>query len=240
MASKSTPWLMLAARPALFLATQVIFAFVFLLVGSSNAWDDGADWWLLSVALADLICLVLLVRIFKAEGQNYWDLFRINRPTLKGDLLAFVIVTIIMAPVASLPNTWLANAFFGDPQATFDLIVRPLPIWVVYAAILLFSIGQGITELPNYFGYIMPRLESQGLQKWLAVTIPALVLGLQHVFAPLLFDIRFIAWRGLMFIPFAFIVGISLHWRPRLLPYFIVVHILMDMSFAAMFLSTAF
>lgn len=240
MASKSAPWLMLFARPALFLATQAFFALVLFMRGSSDAWNDGADWWLISVALADLACLALLVRIFKAEGGNYWGLFRINRPTFMGDLLTIIAITILIAPFATLPNIWLGQALFGDPQATLELIVRPLPIWVVYAAILLFSIGQGITELPNYFGYVMPRLEDQGLHKWLAITIPALVLGLQHIFAPLLFNARFIVWRGLMFIPFALIVGIILHWRPRLLPYLIVVHILMDMGFAAMFLSMAY
>lgn len=240
MNSKSTPWLMLFARSALFLGFQVIFALGFFLAGSSQAWEDGADWWLFSVALADLACLFLLIHVFKAEGKNYWDLFRINRATLKGDLLALVVVTILVAPFASLPNIWLGQALFGNSEATLDLIVRPLPLWAVYAALLLFSIGQGLTELPNYFGYIMPRLAAQGLNKWLAIFIPGLMLGLQHVVAPLLFDARFIVWRGLMFIPFALITGIALYWRPRILPYFIVVHILMNMGFAAMFLSMAY
>jgi len=86
----------------------------------------------------------------------------------------------------------------------------------------------------------MPHLAAQGLNKWLAIFIPGLMLGLQHIVAPLLFDVRFIVWRGLMFIPFALITGIALYWRPRILPYFIVVHILMNMGFAAMFLSMAY
>ena len=56
----------------------------------------------------------------------------------------------------------------------------------------------------------------------------------------LLFDLRFILWRGLMFIPFAFFAGIVLHWRPRLLPYMAMVHVLMDLSFAMMLLSAAY
>ncbi len=86
----------------------------------------------------------------------------------------------------------------------------------------------------------MPRFESQGLKKWLALSLPALMLGLQHIAAPLLFDMDFILWRGLMFIPFAFLVGLAFRWRPQLLPYFVVVHIIMNMSFAAMFLSAAY
>jgi len=231
---------MLFARPALFLGAQALFVLGFSLAGSSQAWEDGADWWLLSVALADLACLFLLIHVFKAEGKSYWDLFRINRATLKGDLLALVVVTILVAPFASLPNIWLGQVLFGNPEATLELIVRPLPFWAVYLAIFSFSIAQGFTELPTYFGYIMPRLESQGLNRWLAIFIPGLMLGLQHIAAPLLFDMRFIAWRSLMFIPFALVTGIALRWRPRILPYFIVVHILMNMGFAMMFLSIAY
>lgn len=57
---------------------------------------------------------------------------------------------------------------------------------------------------------------------------------------PLLFDVRFIAWRWLMFLPFAFMVGILLHWRPRLLPYLVIVHILIDTATAAALLSVAY
>jgi hypothetical protein len=86
----------------------------------------------------------------------------------------------------------------------------------------------------------MPRLQNQGLPSWLAVALPALMLGLQHFAVPLVFDLRFIAWRGLMFIPFGFLVGILLHWRPRLLPYLALTHVLMDLSLAMMLLSVAY
>jgi len=43
-----------------------------------------------------------------------------------------------------------------------------------------------------------------------------------------------------MYLPFAVFVGIVLHWRPRLLPYFVVIHVLMDISFALMLLSVAY
>ena len=46
--------------------------------------------------------------------------------------------------------------------------------------------------------------------------------------------------KALMFIPFAFLAGITLHWRPRLMPYMVIVHILTDMAFAGMFLSAAY
>ncbi len=90
------------------------------------------------------------------------------------------------------------------------------------------------------FGFVMPRLEAQGLPRWLAVGLPSLVLGLQHAAMPLLFDARFFTWRALMFVPFAVLTGCILRWRPRLMPYIALVHVLMNMSVAAMFLGVAY
>jgi hypothetical protein len=167
-------------------------------------------------------------------------MFRIDRQHIWGDLLALLVLTLLAAPLTYLPNIWLGKALFGDSAATADLFIRPLPYWAVYLAMIVFPITQGLTELHTYFGYVMPHLEMQGMNKWLAISIPALMLGLQHIAVPFLLDGRFILWRGLMFIPFAFLTGFAFHWRPRLLPYFVVIHILMNMATLTMFLNVAY
>jgi hypothetical protein len=75
---------------------------------------------------------------------------------------------------------------------------------------------------------------------WLALTIPSLMLGFQHVGVPFLFNAPYLLWRGLMFVPFAFLAGMVLRWRPRMFPYLAVIHVLMDMAFAAMLLDVAY
>lgn len=236
----STAWLMLFSRLVLFAGVQALFALGFFLVGDVRAWESSANWWPTVVAAVNLLCAVLLIRIFHSEGESYWDIFHIRRETLLGDILIVFVLFVLGGPLGYFPNPLLAQALWGDPQIALPLLVRPLPLWAVYASILLFPITQGLAELATYFGYVMPRLESQGVRPWLAITLPALFLGLQHSAVPLLFDLRFILWRGLMFLPFAVFVGIVLHWRPRLLPYFVVIHVLMDISFALMLLSVAY
>jgi hypothetical protein len=240
MTSNKPPWFMLFSRFILFAGFQALLAVGFFLAGSENAWDASAAWWPFTVTLTNLICVVLLIRLFRAEGKRYWDIFRIERKHILGDVLIMLGLLIIAGPVSYFPNPMLSTALFGDPQKVLPFIVRPLPLWIVYASILLFPITQGLAELPTYFGYVMPRFESNGMRPWLAVTLPALMLAFQHIAVPLLFDMRYILWRGLMFIPFAFFVAIVLHWRPRFLPYMVIVHVLMDMSFAAMLLSEAY
>jgi putative effector of murein hydrolase len=47
-------------------------------------------------------------------------------------------------------------------------------------------------------------------------------------------------WRALMFLPFALYIGAILNWRPRLLPYFMVVHGLLDASLFLFLLPAAY
>lgn len=238
--SSRWPWIMLFSRISLFFVVQALFAFGFLLAGSATAWETSAAWWPFVVTITNFICVFLLTRLFDLEGKSFWDIFRIQKEHIKSDWLPLLGVLILLGPVAFLPNIWLGGMLFGDPQIPLYSMLRPLPLWAAYASIVLFPVTQGLAELSTYFVYSMPRLEAQGMSRWLAVGIASLMLAFQHIAVPFLFDARYIVWRGLMFIPFAFLAGIALRWRPRLLPYMAIVHVLMDMSFAGMLVGVAY
>jgi hypothetical protein len=152
-------------------------------------------------------------------------------------LLALLLFLVIAGPVVFLPNVLAAAWLFDDPQAPARLLFQALPLWAIWAALVFFPVTQGLAEIPTYMAYVMPCLEAQTGRRWLAVVLPAFFLGAQHVDAPLILNGRFMAWRVLMFMPFAFLVVLVMRWRPRLLPYLAVVHVLMDLSAAAMLFS---
>lgn len=231
---------MLPARTVLFIGFQVLFAIGFRLAGSPSAWEASANWWPIVVTLANLACIALLIWLFKGEGKRFWDIFHFERGTIKGDLLVMVGIVILFGPVAFVPNFLIANWLFGGMQIPNEMFIRPLPMWAAIFSLAIWPITQGLAELPTYFGYSMPRLEGQTGRAWLAVLLPSVFLAAQHVAVPLLFDVRFMAWRSLMFLPFAVMVGILLHWRPRLLPYMVVVHILIDAATAATLFGVAY
>ena len=84
--------------------------------------------------------------------------------------------------------------------------------------------------------YVQPRLERQGVRPWLAVALTGFFLSAQHMFIPFLPDPRFITYRLVMFLPFAVLIAVVMRWRPRLMPYFGIVHVLMNLSVAVMFM----
>lgn len=234
-------WLLLPARTLFFLAAQVIIALLLLLFAGVSDWQASAAWWPMAVALADILCLFLLIRWYKKEGKNFFSEFRIFRESFWKDLGIVLLSLIVGGPLSVLPNILLSTWLFGNPEATLELFVGSLPLWAVVVSGILFPLGQALTEIPMYMRYIAPKLESKsvsgyGLKPWLAVGLASLFLSLQHITAPLVFDLRFIIWRALMYLPFAIYVGILIRWRPRLLPFIVVIHWLMNLSFVFMYL----
>lgn len=234
------PWRMLVSRISLFLGFQAAIAAGYQLAGSSQAWEASAAWWPLSVTITNLICIALLTRLFKQDGRRFWDIFRVQKGGLKSDLRVLLVVMIVLGPVSFLPNILLSSLLFGDAQTAVDFLIRPLPYWAAYAGLILFPITQGLAELPTYFAFVEPKLEERGLRSWTAVGLASLFLGLQHIAIPFWPNSSYLIWRGLMFLPFAVLVGIVLHKRFSLLPYLAAIHVLMDLSFAAMLLGAAY
>jgi hypothetical protein len=76
----------------------------------------------------------------------------------------------------------------------------------------------------------MPRIAAQMKNGWFAWLIASFFLAAQHMFLPLILDGRFMMWRLGMYLPFALFAGLMLKLRPSLLPYYMIVHALMDVS----------
>jgi hypothetical protein len=234
--SSERPWLMLVIRSLLFLAFQILIAAIFLLMGSTSAWNESAAWWPMPVILTNLVCLALLIDLYRGEGKRFWDVFQIQRPFIKQDILFLLGFLMIAGPLGYLPNILIAQWLFGNPQVALDLLVRPLPAWAAITTFTFFPLLQGAAEIPTYMLYAQPRLERRGVHPWLVVALASFFLSAQHIFAPFLPDARFITYRMVMFLPFAILIAIVMRARPRLMPYMAIIHTLMDMSVAVMFL----
>jgi len=231
----SRPWLMLISRSVLFLLFQALIALILATTGTASAWDESARWWTFIAFLANFASIYLLVRLFNAEGKRFFEVFRFSRATLKSDLLWFFIVSLIGMPIAAAPRDPLAVAIFGDSMTATNMLFRPLPVWA-FVLSFLFPLTIAFAELPTYFGYCMPRLEAQLKNGWVAWLIASFFLAAQHMFLPLILDGGYLLWRFGMFLPFALFTGLVLKLRPSLLPYFVIVHALMDVTTVLVYL----
>lgn len=223
---------LLLSRVILFLIFQFLFFIVFAICNVQSPWQQSANWWPFVVIITNLVCVLLIHILLKREKKSFCDFFIFIKGKVIKDYLMMSGLLIISFPFAYLPNTVLGNILFGNYMEAINLFYRPLPLWAAWTALILFPITMSLGELTTYYGYVMPRLEIITRNKWLSLTLPAIMLSFQHITLPLLFDVRFIIWRLLMFLPFAFIIGLIFKWRPRLFPYILIGHFFIDVMTA--------
>lgn len=228
------PVLMLVLRFVLFLAWQALFAGYFALQKEPSPWQASVAWWPVSVTLTNVICYPLLRRLARREGISFWQLVHadFSREHLRKDLLDLLVVLLLAGPIAMIPNLGLAQLLYGDFQIALDMFTQPLPVAVALVTLFSFPLTQPMAELPTYFGYAMPRLAQRWASPWKAILVSAFWLGVQHMALPFIPEWRFALWRAVQFIPFALLLAWSIHRRPRLMPYLMVVHALIDFPVA--------
>jgi membrane protease YdiL (CAAX protease family) len=234
------PLLLLVGRTLLCVLAQAITAGVLWLRGSAAPWSAAAAWWTVWGTLADLGCLAGLWWLTRREGLPLAALFSFNRRRLGRDALLGLAVIALVFPIAMVGGTMLASwLVYGTTQApTYagELMGRALPAWGVVYSLAVWWVIWSPTEELTYNGYALPRLEALTRSPWLAVGAVALLWAAQHAAIPFLFDVQYLAWRTLAFLPLTLALTAVYRWTRRLPP-LILAHWTMDILGAVMTLA---
>lgn len=233
---KAAPYLMLISRPVFFLIVQIVFALIFLFAGNTSPWLNASKYWILFPVFANIATIILLNKLYKADGISYLKRFSFTKDKWYVDLLITIGVFAVAAPLAMFPNTILANVIFKSQEVTANMLFQKIPMWAVIVG-FLWPLTHPLAELPSYFDYCMNGLTKSLGNGWKAYVLASLALAFQHITLPLIFDPRYLLWRFGMFLPLAFFIGLCLKLRPRLLPYIVIGHGLLDLPLVLMFLS---
>lgn len=228
--SSAKLFLLLISRTVLFVFFQGLIA-LFL-----NSWSGSVRYWMTTATLTNVVSIALMTILLEREGIKFLSLFRIDRTHWKMDVLLFIGLALISIPLVIFPSWFLTNWLWSDPDHARTILFQPMSLILVYALLIAFPLTIGLAELATYFGYVMPRLRRNGVGS-AAVVLPIVFLSIQHCTLPLAFDLKFIAYRGLMYLPFATLLGFALNARPSLLPYLSVLHALLDASAVGMMLT---
>jgi hypothetical protein len=224
----SRVWGMLALRSALSFGLLLALAGVLKLAGRPSAISASAAWWLWFVTVANIACIVLMARFSRMEGMGLLQIYHANRSTWRGDLVWALIAFAGSAVLAQPPGTILAGALWGDPNYPNSMLFQSLPLIAIYPLFLLMPPTQALAELPIYWGYVAPRLQASGLNRWIVIVIVGAVLSIQHMFFSFQLDWRYDLWLAVKFFPFALWTGFVIHRRPSVMPYLMAGHLALD------------
>ena len=219
------PALMLFTRAACAVGAQALVAAVFALRESPTPWHDAEPWLPVYGTLIDAGCLALLWWLTRREGIRLLELVGFERTRLVRDTLlglALIPVSLVFILGGIYAVGWLLYGTLTPPY-----LFGTLPLPAALYGVLVFPFIWGLTEQMTYNGYLAPRFQVLCRSTGLAVVFVAFAWSLQHVFMPLTFDAKFMAFRLLSSVPNTVFQAL-LYLRLRRLVPLAIAHALMD------------
>jgi hypothetical protein len=220
------PALMLFARAAFAVGAQAVVAAVFALRASPTPWHDAEPWLPVYGTLIDAGCLALLWRLTRREGIGLFDLVGFERARLVRDVLlgfALIPVSLVFIYGGTYAAGWIVYGTLTPPY-----LLGGLPLPAALYGVLVFPFIWGLTEQMTYNGYLVSRFQVLCRSTSVAIAVVAFAWSMQHVFMPLTFDAKFMAFRLLASVPFSvFLTLLYLRLLRRLVP-LAIAHALMD------------
>ena len=121
---------------------------------------------------------------------------------------------------------WAGLVCYGTIQPEVSVrLIAPIPSFFAMANFLLLPITAALAEDGLYLGCGTARIEN----KYAAVIVPTFFYALQHCFIPAIFDVRYMVYRFLMFLPLAMIFCLYYQKKRSPLP-LMISHGLLDLA----------
>lgn len=186
---------MLPLRCVVFLLVFIIGAFV-----TDKKVQDISNWWSIVASVVNGITILILLAITKKQKSNYWELVNYQKGKTTGKQIAIVSVVIVLVGMAGM---YLAGfiCYKVIPYAAPQMI-EPIPLWLAVINIFILPISTAFAEEGLYLGCGVNQIQN----KYGAIIVPALFFALQHSFIPVLFDVKYIIYRFLSFLPLTLIL----------------------------------
>jgi membrane protease YdiL (CAAX protease family) len=219
------PVLIVFARLFFAVIAQSLIALLFFSSAPSPSLAAGR-WWPVYVILIDMGCFFLVTWRAGKECLRFRDLVNFDSHRFGRDILLGLVYILWFFPLAMIGILGFSLLIFGTPQP--PSVYSPLPVWAAVYSLLVFPAVWGLMEQTTYQGYALPRLESLLRSRWFAIALVAFGWGIQHIALPFTFDVRFMLFRFLSFLPLA-VVATLVYLRTRRLIPLIVAHWAVDM-----------
>ncbi len=231
--------ILLPVRSALFLLTFVIGAAI---VGKSV--DEIGNWWSVVATVMNILVILLLFFVAKKDGKSYGEMINYRKGATKAK---DVVIMSLISVFVGMGCMYLAGlVLYGSIFPPVSLkMVAPIGKPLAILNVLLLPLTVPFAEDGLYLGYGVNRIAERGGEmanesktKWMAIAIPAFFYALQHCFIPTMFDVKYMVYRFLSFLPLTVIYCINYYKKRNPVP-IMVGHGILDLATAMMIFATS-
>lgn len=211
----------------------VVFVLIFI-IGSlitGEALDEISNIWSIVASLVNIVTILLLLLITRKNG-GYAKLINYEKGKTRPKQ---VIVMILVILLVGMGGMYLAGfVCYGVIPYAAPMMIAPIPLWLAIINVLVLPVSTAFAEDGLYLGCGVNQIKN----KYTAILVPAFFFALQHSFIPTLFDIRYIIYRFLSFLPLTIIL--CWHYQKHRNPLPIMIgHAIIDVATVVQILATS-
>ena len=218
---------LLPMRCVIFLLTFVIGAAV---VGKEL--DEISNWWSIVASIINVFTIVVLIFTTKKQNSSYWEL--INYEKVKTKLKQIIGMSVLIVVIGMVGMYLAGFVCYGVIPYAAPMMIAPIPLWLAIINVIILPISTAFAEDGLYLGCGVNTIKN----KYMAIIVPALFFALQHSFIPTLFDLRYIVYRFISFLPLTIILCWKYHKNRNPLP-IMIGHAIIDMATVFQILATS-
>lgn len=225
METKFYPYL-LPSRCLIFLLIFIIASFI-----TEKNLDEISNIWSIVASVVNIAIILLLVFITRKNG-GYKKLINYEKGKSTPKQITKMIFIILFLGMGGM---YLAGFLcYGVIPYFAPMMIAPIPLWIAIINILILPISTALAEDGLYLGCGVNQIKN----KYIAIFVPAFFFALQHSFIPTLFDVRYIVYRFLSFLPLTILLCMHYHKHRNPLP-IIIGHAVIDVFTVAWILITS-
>lgn len=212
----------------------VIFILIFMIgaVITKQKVEDISNWWSIAANIVNIVVILILYFFTKKKKSSFWELINYQKGRTKAKQI--VVMSVIIS-VLGITGMYMAGYFcYGIIPYAAPMMVAPISVWLAVINVVILPITTAFAEDGLYLGCGVNQIKN----KVLAITIPAFFFALQHSFIPTLFDLRYIIYRFISFLPLTLILCWYYYKKRNPLP-IMIGHAIIDVATVLQILATS-
>lgn len=212
----------------------IIFALVFV-IGAQLVQKDISEisnWWSIVATIVNIVIIVLLIFVAGKNGKTYWKLINYEKGKTEIRQIAGISILILLVGMAGM---YLAGFLcYGVMPYAAPMMIAPIPKALAIINVVLLPISTAFAEDGLYLGCGVNYIEN----KFWAISIPSFFFALQHSFIPTLFDMKYVVYRFISFLPLTIILCRYYYKKRNPVP-IMVGHAIIDVATVMQILATS-
>ena len=175
-------------RSILFIVAGLTVA---LVINSTLA--EISKWWTTIDIVINIITITILLIVCRSKGVTYGNY--INYEKGKTGTKTAIVGIVLVLVIAMVGMYGAGFIFYGEIPHFPLMMIKPLPLWLAIASILILPITTTFAEDGIYLG-VLNKTDSKAI-----LLTSIFFYAAQHCFIPLIFDLRYMTYRFVSFLP---------------------------------------